>query len=120
MSKEEFDLCGFCCKWANGLEGKSPVAVRDAYPRMMRKVLKHRFGIKGKAADRFIREACEGNWSKLYETEMESSAEAEDFAYKLRWDVFYCSDRWSRDRVLRIQWLYRLIVRRCERWEAGR
>ena len=54
MSKEEFDLCGYCCKWANGLEGKSPVAVRDAYPRMMRKVLKHRFGIKGKAADRFI------------------------------------------------------------------
>lgn len=117
MSKE-FDLCGYCCKWANALDGKSPVAVRDAYPAMMRKVLKHEFGIKRKAADRLIREACEGNWRKLHETDVERNADAGQFADMLRWDVLYSSDRWSFDRVLRIQWLYRRLVSRCERWEA--
>lgn len=115
MSKKEFDLCGFCCTWSNGLEGKSPLAVADAYPKMMRKVLKHRFGIGRKAADRFIREACDGNWLKLHETDMERHASEEDYADMLLGDVFYCSDRWSWDRVLRVQWLYRVLVSRLER-----
>ena len=114
-SKKEFDLCGFCCKWANKLDGASPAAVRDAYPKMMRKVLKERFGMPKKAAKLFIDDACWGNSDKMHETRIEKHAPAEFYAEELRDDVWYCSDRWSWDRVIRVQWLYRRLVDRCER-----
>lgn len=116
-SKKGFDLCSYCCQWANGLEGKSPLTVRDAYPKMMRKVLKERFGMPKEAAKRFIAEACEGNWERLHETGVEKDVEAESYADMLIGDVWYCSDRWSWDRVLRIQWAYRRLVDKCRRLE---
>jgi hypothetical protein len=114
-SKKKFDLCDYCCKWVNDVDGKSPAAVRDAYPRMMRKVLKHRFGMGKYAANMFIENACLGNWDRMHETSMENHVTAEMCADELRNDVWYCSDRWSWDRVIRIQWLYRRLADRCER-----
>lgn len=113
--KKKFDICGYCCEWVHETEGKSPATVRDAYPKMMRKVLKERFGMSKEAATRFIEEACWGNWKKLHETDIERHADAAMYAKMLRDDVWYCSDRWSWDRVIRIQWLYRRLVDRCER-----
>lgn len=115
---EQFDTCDFCCAWCRELEEKSPVAVRDAYPKMMRKVLKVEFGMPKKAADGFIESACCGNWLKLHETDVERNVGAESYAEMLRSEVFYCSDRWSWDRVLRTQWLYMMLVDRCRRWES--
>ena len=112
MSRD-FDLCEYCCKWVHGLEGKSPLAVRDAYPRMMRKVLRHHCGMGKEAASLFIEDACCGNWLKLHETDVERNASAGAYAEMLVGDVWYCSDRWSWDRVLRIQWLYRRLCNRC-------
>ena len=114
-SKKEFDLCGYCCKWVSELDGKSPATVREAYPKMMRKVLKERFGMPKKAAKLFIDDACWGNFDKMHETRIEKHAEAEFYAEELRDEVWYCSDRWSWDRVIRVQWLYRRLVDRCER-----
>lgn len=109
---DKFDLCGYCCNWVHAMEGKSPATVRDAYPKMMRKVLKERFDMPKKAAKRFIAEACDGNWERLHETAMEKSSYASDYAEKVLGDVWYCSDRWSYDRVLRIQWFYKRL---CDR-----
>ncbi len=116
-SKATFDLCEYCCDWAVRFERRSPLAVKDAYPKMMRKVLKHKFGIGKKQARRFIEDACLGNWLKLHETDIERRASAVDYANAILGEVFYSSDRWSWDRVLRTQWLYQRLAERC--WRLG-
>lgn len=115
MSEEHDNVCEVCCGWVVDHRGKSPFAVMDGYPEMMRYVLKHWFGMPGKVSVSFIEDACWGNWLKLHETDMERCATAEDYAKALLDDVFYCSDRWSWDRVMRVQWLYRRLHDRCER-----
>ena len=115
MRDRHEDVCERCCEFVNDNKGKSPASVRHAYPRMMRFVLKHWFGMPGKVADGFIEEACSGNWLKMHETDMERAATAEEYARELRGDVFYCSDRWSWDRVMRVQWLYMRLRDRCDR-----
>lgn len=117
MGDMEFDICGYCCKWFNETEGKSPVTVRDTYPKMMRRVLKEHFHLPHKAARKFVDEACYGNWDRLHLTSLEKEASAEEVAESLRYDVFYCSDRWSWDRVIRVQWLYQVLRDKCRREE---
>ena len=110
---EEFDLCEYCCAWVSDMREKSPATVRDAYPRMMRTVLKAGFHMGKRASRGFIEDACCGNWLKLHETDVEREADAEAYMRMLIRDVWYCSDRWSWDRVLRVQWLYRRLRDRC-------
>lgn len=115
MSKE-FDVCKHCCEWFTETEGKSPATVRDTYPKMMRKVLTHVFGMSKESAKDFVKNTCQGNWERLHETSVEKTLKAEDYADNLRWDIFYFSDRWSWDRVLRAQWSYQRI---CDRLRWG-
>ena len=117
MGKRGFDICGYCCEWFGDHIGADPTEVMNDYPRMMRKVLRQRFGLSKKAAKDFVRYACEGNWSKLHETDVEKDADSELYARMILGDVHYCSDRWSWGRVIRIQWLYRRLVQKCEREE---
>lgn len=116
--EEEFDVCRWCCEWHSEMEGKSPFVVRDAYPRMMRKVLRHEFHMSKRAAKDFVEDACQGNWERLHETGTERRVIAEEFAAELLSEVWYCSDRWSWDRVLRVQWLYKRLEDRCYHMEA--
>ena len=37
-----------------------------------------------------------GNWERLHQTEDEQELPASHWLDELSWDVFYCSDRWSR------------------------
>lgn len=111
---EEFDLCKHCCGWVNDMREKSPATVCDGYPRMMRTVLKTQFHMGKRASREFIEDACCGNWLKLHETDVERETDAEAYARMLLHDVWYCSDRWSWDRVLRIQWLYQRVRYRVE------
>ncbi len=117
MGDREFDLCGYCCEWFRDTEGKSPVTVRDTYPKMMRRVLKEHFHLPHKAARKFVDEACYGNWDRFHLTRLEKEASAEDVAESLRYDVFYISDRLSWDRVIRVQWLYQVLRDKCRREE---
>lgn len=48
-----------------------------------------------------------GNWERLHTTEEEDKLTPEEWLEKLRYEVFYCSDRWSLDRLTRCHWLYR-------------
>lgn len=121
MSKNDgFDLCDYCCDWANKHRDTNPFKVRDDYPKMMRKVLKSLFHMSKKAADTFIEDACYGNWKKIHETDVEQSTDEQTYANLLVSDVFYCSDRWSWDRVIRIQWLYKRLENRCWHIEERR
>lgn len=49
-----------------------------------------------------------GNWKRLHTDESKS---ADDWLNSLRYDVMYCSDRWSLDRLTRCHWMYRNYVR---------
>lgn len=114
---KDFDTCGHCCKWCGDMDGKSPATVRDTYPRMMRKVLGHEFHMGKKAAKEFIQYACDCNWDRIHETGAEGMLKAEDYAEFLVDEVWYFSDRWSWDRVLRAQWAYKRL---CDRvWRTG-
>lgn len=113
MSKSNFDVCDYCCEWVGDHRGAEPTSVMEDYPKMMRKVLRHEFGLSKSAAKEFVDTACEGNWLKLHETDVEKDADSELYARMILDDVHYCSDRWGYDRVLRIQWLYRRLVWKC-------
>lgn len=47
---EKFDVCEFCCAWANNAERSGHTAVCETYPDMMRKVLKHLFHMSKKGS----------------------------------------------------------------------
>lgn len=52
-----------------------------------------------------------GNWEHLHTTEDESKMTPEAWLEKLHYEVAYCSDRWSLDRLTRCHWLYRQYMR---------
>ena len=112
--REELEeLCDYVCKWINKHRGKSPAKIRDDYPKMMRRVLTVWFLMSKDAAKSFIDGACVGNWERLHLTSVEKVLDADVFADELLDDLWYSSDRWSWDRVLRIQWLYQRVIERC-------
>lgn len=55
-----------------------------------------------------------GNWSRLHLSYDEGLNTSDDWLRDLREDVFYCSDRWSLDRLTRCHWLYRTYMRALE------
>ena len=116
MGRKKLNLCDYCFEWASAYRGSAPDVVRDAYPEMMRKVLKT-FGLKRKAADEFIRTACNGYWLRLHRTQIEKEVGPEVYARVLIEDVQDCSERWSWDSVLKVQWLFRKLVWGCWRDE---
>lgn len=52
-------------------------------------------------------ELAEGNWDRLHTTEEEQKMTPEEWLERLHCQVFYCSDRWSLDKLMRCHWLYR-------------
>ena len=109
-------LCSHCCKWANDHDGADPKAVMEDYPAMMEEVL-NSFGLAEVDAENFIADACFGNWQRMHETDEErQTLDARHYADIIVGDVWYCSDRWSWDRVIRIQWAYQRLRDRCGRY----
>lgn len=49
-----------------------------------------------------------GNWRLLHSDEQKT---ADDWLNDLYYDVMYCSDRWSLDRLTRCHWMYRKYIR---------
>lgn len=47
-----------------------------------------------------------GNWSRLHLTEDEEAVTGAEWLGALRDDVWYCSDRWTFDRLMRCHWRY--------------
>ena len=108
-------LSDYVCTWVNShTESIDPESVKKTYPEMMGLVLNIAFGMDKTAAELFVYQACLGNWERLHETRIEQYATAKDYAEALLNDIFYCSDRWTWDRLLRIQWLYQRLNKRCD------
>lgn len=105
------DLCDLCGKWVADHRGSTPEQLCADYPQMMGAVLTH-FGVA--KPDSFIAEACDGNWKRLHETDTERCIGTHEYAQRLLDEACYCSDRWSWDRILRVQWLYMRLRKRCK------
>ena len=56
-----------------------------------------------------------GNWKRLWLTDDEKAMGADYWLSELDADVFYCSDRWTIDRLTRCHWLYRQYIAACEK-----
>jgi len=106
------DVCDFCCEWSNSHRGSDPEDIRYDYPKMMMVVLTEKFGMSEWTANDFITTACVGNWKHMHETDEEKGYDANRYVSDLVDDVWYCSDRWSWDRVIRNQWRYQMILQR--------
>ena len=111
------DVCDFCCEWANSHRDADPEDIRYDYPDMMKVVLMEKFNMSEEVAKNFIQTACVGNWKHMHETEEEKGFDARYYVMELADDVWYCSDRWSWDRVIRNQWRYQRILERIG-WNA--
>ena len=102
----------FAQKW----EGANWCADMEAqYLDAMRSVLKDWLGVHGhEAVESFLKGACHGNWERLHESCEEAKRDVAWYAEELVGEMFYCSDRWTWDRAMRIHWLYQCIRRRTE------
>ena len=110
MSKDQFDACDFCCNWYHEYENSSPSAVAESYGPMIATVLRNIFGIKRAFVDMFVDAACCGNWKRMHMTNAEKYLEPKTWSKMLLDEVWYCSDRWSWDRVIRTQWIYKRLL----------
>lgn len=63
------------------------------------------------------KELVNGNWELLHVTDEERLKPPEYWLERLKGDVWYCSDRWSLDRLTRCHWLYRAYGWACWRKE---
>ena len=75
------------------------ISKKEGYGKKTAKILWENFGIM-----------C--NWKHLHQTEDEGKRTPSDWKDEFAWEVFYCCDRWSFERLLRVQWLFR-------RWEES-
>ena len=48
-----------------------------------------------------------GDWGRLHQTPVEECKTSDDWLDRLHWEVVYCSDRWSLDRLTRCHWIWR-------------
>jgi len=89
----------------------SSINFQRDYFRFARNLLFWKFGMIGRT-NFLLENLCQGNWEHLWETEAEKSKSVYDWFDMLRWETFYCSDRWSWDRFLRVHWIFQRIMDR--------
>lgn len=57
----------------------------------------------------------EGNWEHFHQTEEERTWKREKWLEEFSFDLWYCSDRMSLDRLTRLHWMYRQCYRQYYR-----
>lgn len=125
MAKEKkYDVCERCCDFYHTYheanidpkteDGKllAPVFLKE-YEELMVHVLEEEFEISGEPAERIVETLGYGNWERLWETDEEAAKPIDELKEDFIGDIFYCSDRWTWDRVLRVNWLYQVLKKRC-------
>lgn len=73
------------------------------------------FGFPDKCIRVMWDELVVGNWERLHMTDEEQERTAAEWLEQLRLEVYYCSDRWSIDRLSRCHWLFRAYRRAAKR-----
>lgn len=79
------------------------------YPVIFKAICKYNFHLNNKIIKSLYYNLGYGNWSHLWEIKEEKLYTIEQLCEHLKWDVFYCSDRMSWDRLLRIHWVWQRI-----------
>ena len=72
------------------------------------------FGVPKKSRRLLWEELVKGNWGRLHQTKSEFELSSSQWLGQLHDEVWYCSDRWSLDRLTRCHWLYRQYVAAIE------
>lgn len=68
-----------------------------------------------RAIDYMWEHLAQGNWKHLWQNENERGRSDDEWLTEFRLDVFYCSDRWSLDRLTRCHWQWRQWMEAVER-----
>ena len=95
----------------------------DAYPCIFKAICCYWFHLPHHTTKSLFVNLGYGNWEHLWETEEEEKETIDELCETLRGEIFYCSDRMSWDRLLRIHWIWQRIQRRKRdeeytKWEA--
>lgn len=111
------DICTRCCDfYYDNKEYRPTIKSKEGqrklkafllrYRALMKSVLRARFGIRSKdTQDSIVKTLGLGNWEHLWETKDEEKLSTLEIKDNLIGEIFYCSDRWSWDRLLRVNWL---------------
>ena len=89
----------------------SPAEVERLWRQVFEAVLmRERF--TRKAIDYMWDNLAQGNWKHMHQAEAERAMTADEWLEAFSGDVFYCSDRWSLDRLTRCHWTWRQYKRK--------
>lgn len=88
---------------------KDQQEVLDKYPKMFEAICIYCFKLPKRIRKDLFYELAQGNWKHLWETDEEKKMTIAELCEQLKWDVFYCSDRMSWDRLCRIHWNWQRI-----------
>lgn len=88
---------------------KDQQKVLDKYPKMFEAICIYCFKLPKRIRKDLFYELAQGNWKHLWETDEEKKMTIAELCENLKWDVYYCSDRMSWDRLCRIHWNWQRI-----------
>lgn len=88
---------------------KDSQEIIDAYPHMFDAICCYCFHLPNRITKSLFRDLGYGNWEHLWETDGEKQKTIDELCETLRWEVFYCSDRMTWDRLLRTHWIWQRI-----------
>lgn len=88
---------------------KDQQKVLDKYQKMFEAICIYCFKLPKRIRKDLFYELAQGNWKHLWETDEEKKMTIAELCENLKWDVYYCSDRMSWDRLCRIHWNWQRI-----------
>lgn len=90
-----------------------------AYPHMFKAICHYWFHLSNHTTKSLFQDLGYGNWKHLWETDEEKERTIYELCKELKSEVFYCSDRMTWDRLLRVHWLWQRIQDRELREECS-
>ena len=83
--------------------------ILDKYPEIFNVICIYCFKLPKRIREDLFDNLVRSNWVHLWETDEEKKMTIAELCEQLKWDVFYCSDRMSWDRLCRIHWSWHRI-----------
>ena len=83
--------------------------ILDKYPEIFNAICVYCFKLPKRIRKDLFDNLVKGNWKHLWEMDEEKKMTIAELCKQLKWDVFYCSDRMSWDRLCRIHWNWQRI-----------
>lgn len=118
MVNSAYSLSMELCGYVKHNEDCSPEEVERLWKRIFEAVL-IREKFTRSAIDYMWKNLAQGNWEHFHLTEEETQRTSSEWLEEFELDVFYCSDRWSLDRLTRCHWMWREYDRACKKKGVG-